>query len=102
MDNPSDPNANRKGSVPGVVWLLVGLAPIPILLALGSAQPRPHRGAGYIIILCVFCNLAGGIGCLTGVKDGVVRAFAGLLLGGFFFLLTLGVALFQACSHMNF
>jgi hypothetical protein len=82
------------------LWIIVGLLPIPILLTLaGSNQPRP--GAPIILILCTLCNLVGGIGCLGSMKNLALRTVLGVLLGGVFFVLSWGIALFQACSHMN-
>jgi hypothetical protein len=81
------------------LWLLVGLAPIPLLLVLASANaPHPTLAASALII-CPICNLCGGIGCLGGIKNAAVRIILGLFLAAFFFGLSVIVALFQACSH---
>jgi hypothetical protein len=86
------------------LWLLVGLAPIPMLLMLlpadGSGSPAIHPVV--LLLGCVACNLSGGIGCLSNLKNVAVRIILGFLLAGFFFLLALAVVLFQACSHMHF
>jgi len=84
----------------GALWLVVGLLPIPILLlTMGSNSSK--NGAPFILILCCLLNLVGGIGCLSSVKNPVVRVCCGLLLAGLFFVLSCAIVLFQACSHMN-
>ena len=83
----------------GFLWLLVGLAPIPILLVAVSSNP-PHSNLGIaLLIICPLCNLCGGIGCLGGIKNVAVRIILGLFLAAFFFCLSVLVALLQACSH---
>jgi hypothetical protein len=84
----------------GALWVIVGLLPIPILLTLvASNQPRPSFPI--VLILCALCNLFGGIGCLRSMKEPVSRILLGIMLGGVFFVLSWGIVLFQACSHMN-
>jgi hypothetical protein len=102
MSDETNPNPKEKNPIVAFVWLLVGLAPILILLITTSLYPPPyHNWAGVVILVCVLCNLLGGIGCVRSVKDGALRLFLGILLAGFFFLLSLAVVVFQACSHMN-
>jgi hypothetical protein len=98
---PEGPENNNKSNY-AFLWLIVGLAPIGILLfVLPANGGRPSIDPGLLLLFCIICNLMGGIGCLGGVKDAGTRIGLGLLLAGFFFVLTLGVVLFQACSHMN-
>jgi MFS family permease len=95
----SGPNEKEYNPAPAFLWLLVGLAPIPILLAMVSSRtPRPAWGMS-VFFLCVACNLLGGLGCLRGIKNIAVRIILGLFLGAFFFVLSCVVAIFQACSH---
>ena len=51
-----------------------------------------------MLIVCALCNLLGGLGCLGGIKNIVVRIILGIFLGIFFFLLSWIVAAFHACS----
>jgi hypothetical protein len=102
MADGSNSNPNGKNPLIAFLWLLVGLAPILILLVTTSLSAPPyHTWAGAIILVCVLCNLFGGIGCVRNVKDGALRLFLGIILAGFSFLLSLAVVVFQACSHMN-
>jgi hypothetical protein len=90
---------NEHNPTAAFLWLLVGLAPIPLLLVFASANaPHPVLAASALII-CLICNLCGGIGCLGGIKNAAVRIILGLFLAAFFFGLSVIVALFQACSH---
>lgn len=81
------------------VWLLVGLAPIPILLVFVSSNPPNRSWAPVVLIVCAVCNLYGGLGCLGRIKNVAVRVILGIFLGIFFFLLSWLVAAFEACSH---
>ena len=101
MENDVDPDPNKRNPAFAILWLLIGLAPIPILLSL-MAFPSPRRSSfGYVFVFCTFCNLAGGFGCVAGIKDVGARIGLGILLAIFFFLLSWGIVLFQACSHMS-
>ena len=82
-----------------IIWLLVGLLPIPVLLAFAASSQVDHTVFPVVLIICAICNLCGGIGCLGRIKDAVVRAILGTCLGIFFFLLSWLIAAFEACSH---
>ena len=99
MSDETDPKKKENDAAVTFIWLIVGLAPTLILLAMVSAK-RPE-GFVPVLFICAACNLLGGLGCTRRIKDGIVRVFLGLLLAGFFFILSWVVALFQACSHMN-
>jgi hypothetical protein len=96
-------NPKEKNPMIAICWLVVGLAPIPILLSVMSSNGAHPSWINpiYLFLFCALLNLIGGIGCLTDVKDSGTRMGFGILLGIFFFLLTWGIVLFQACSHMN-
>lgn len=94
-------NSNGKEDNLGLtfVWIAVGLAPIPMLLfVLGSPHPILVEP---LLIVGPLCNLIGGIGCLRGIENVAVRIILGFCLAAFFFGLSLFVAVFEACSHMN-
>ena len=102
MDQKPEPPEKNDKSAFALLWLMVGLVPIAILLSFPSTNGGPpFTHPGLILILCGICNVVGGIGCVSGVKDPGTRLTLGLLLAGFFFVLSWGVALFQACSHMS-
>jgi hypothetical protein len=105
MENKPDPGGEDNRAVFITIWLLVGLAPIPILLAAVPANGgRPAWSwvdPMALFLFCATCNLVGGIGCLRYLRDPAARIFLGVLLGAFFFLLSWGIVVFQACSHMN-
>ena len=82
-----------------IIWLLVGLLPIPVLLAFVSPNQSNRALLPVVTIICALCNLCGGIGCLGRIKDAVMRAVLGICLGIFFFLLSWLVAVFEACSQ---
>ena len=100
-----EPNPNPKKHNPAFifVWLLVGLAPIPMVLIMISAvKPGSAMSQSLFpiaLVLVPACNLVGGIGCLGGIKNIAVRIILGILLAAFFFALTAIVAIFQACSQ---
>jgi len=74
-----------------------------LLFVLSSNGSRPMWiNPAYLLIFCATLNLLGGFGCVRGVKDGGLRFIFGIFLSGFFFVLSWGIALFQACSHMHF
>ena len=87
--------------VPTFLWLLVGLAPIPMFLAVLSPRSSNPNLALFSFAFCVICSLLAGLGCLQGVKNIAVRIIFGILLGACFFVLSCVVAIFQACSHMG-
>jgi hypothetical protein len=85
-----------------ILWLPVGLVPIPVLLVMFSLNSKPSSWAVVVVLVaCVACHLLGGFGCVGGIKNTAVRIILGIFLALFFFLLTAVVVLFQACSHMN-
>jgi len=95
----SAPNKKIYNPAPAFLWLLVGLAPIPILLAvISSRRPNPTWGVTMLIV-CALCNLLGGLGCLGGIKNIGVQIILGIFLAIVFFLLSWIIAVFQACSH---
>ena len=95
------PNSRGKRATITLIWLAVGLAPIPILLSLASASAHFQESAGLaLFFLCIVCNLIGAFGCVRNVKDPLFRNTLGLFLAGCFFVLSVIVAVFEACSHM--
>ena len=80
---------------------MVGLVPIPVMLVMTNLSGPPGAFFPVGLILCVFCSLAGGIGCLGRMKSAVGRVMLGLLLGVVFFILSCVIALFAACAHIN-
>ena len=97
----SNPNKKEHNPAFAFLWLLVGLAPIPILLVFASSQrPQPHPDlAVAVLAICALCNLCGAFGCLGGIKNVAVRVILGIFLGIFLFLLSWLVALLEMCSH---
>jgi hypothetical protein len=100
QDDATVGNPNEKEHNPAFafLWLLVGLAPIPILLVFASSQ-KPPALAIIVLIVCALCNLCGALGCLGGIKNVAVRIILGIFLGIFLFLLSWLVALLEMCSH---
>jgi hypothetical protein len=103
MNNESNSGAKADKAAGTFLWLLVGLAPIGIWLIVLTSRPAQRSSTlGSILFFgCVACNLLGGFGCVRNVKDVLVRIILGLFLTVFFFVLSLVIPLFQACSHMN-
>ena len=99
MNDERDPNRKEHNPAFIFVWLLIGLAPIPILLAMVSSRTPQPAWAISIFLFCVACNLCGGIGCLAGIKNTALRIILGFFLAAFFFVLSWIIAIFQACSH---
>jgi hypothetical protein len=97
----SNPNEKEHNPAFAFLWLLVGLAPIPILLVFASSQtPQPHPDLAIAMLtVCALCNLCGALGCLRGIKNIAVRVILGIFLGIFLFLLSWLVALLEMCSH---
>jgi len=85
--------------VPGFLWLLVGLAPIPVFLVVVSSKSTNPGSAIFSFVFCVVCSLLGGLGCLRGVRNVAVRIVFGIFLGAIFFVVSCAVAIFQACSR---
>lgn len=97
----SNPNEKERNAAFAFLWLLVGLAPIPILIVFASSrapQGNPNLAIA-VLIVCALCNLCGGLGCLGGIKNVSVRVILGIFLGFFLFLLSWLVALLEMCSH---
>ena len=95
------PHPNQYQSDPAFafLWLLVGLAPIPFLLAIMSSKIGPTLlNPMVVFLLCAFCNLVGGFGCVRSVKNGALRLIFGLFLAAIFFVLSWIIAIFQASS----
>ena len=100
----TDQKQKERNPATTFVWLLVGLAPIPMALIIISAKPGAPAAQSFLLcamILAPVCNLLGGIGCLGGIKNVAVRVILGILLSAFFFALTVVVAVFQACSNSH-
>lgn len=100
MENEPAPGGDNQGDGMAFLWLLVGLAPILILLSVlkpGGFRPDPL----ILFLVCTACNLLGGFGCVGKTKDPVSRVVFGMLLSFLFFVLCWGIVLLQACSHMN-
>ncbi len=100
-----EPNPNLKKHKPDFIfaWLLIGLAPIPMVLILISVVKHDNALAQSLVPIAMIvvpaCNLVGGIGCLGRMKNVAARIVLGVLLAAFFFALTVIVAVFQACSQ---
>jgi len=76
-------NEKQRNPAMTLVWLSVGLAPIPILLALVSKKtPDPDWGM-FIFFLCVICNLLGGLGSLGGSGTRPYELFSEFFWGPF-------------------
>jgi hypothetical protein len=100
--NPDEVVPMQPNPASALVWLMVGLAPIPILLMFvssNSSNAPNQTWAPVVLIVCGLCNLCGGLGCLGRIKNMGVRVVLGIFLGIFFFLLSWLIALFEACSH---
>jgi hypothetical protein len=96
---PADEGKKEYNPSHAFLWVLVGLAPIPLLLMLVSTNRPDPTLVSALLIISPICCLCGGIGCLGGIKSIPVRIILGLFLAVFFFGLAAMVALFQACSH---
>ena len=84
-----------------ILWLLVGLAPIPIFLISIPLIKNTTTIPVIIFGICALCSLVGGVGCVGGIKNIGLRVLAGLFLALFFLLLSWTVAAFQACSGIK-
>lgn len=96
---PFVPREQRRQMV--FLWLLVGLLPIPFLLVFTSSKASSNIGpvvfGGWIV-----CNLIGGLGCVSSIKNVAARIVVGLLVAFFLFVLSLIVVWLQACTRMRF
>ena len=81
-----------------ILWLLVGLAPIPIFLIGMPLIIHMTTFPAILFGICALFSLAGGLGCVGGIQRPGVRVIVGLFLALFFLLLSWTVAAFQACS----
>ena len=84
-----------------ILWLLVGLAPIPIFLIGIPLIVHTTTFPAILFGVCALCSLVGGVGCAGGIKNIGLRVLTGLFLAGFFLLLSWVVAAFQACSNTH-
>ena len=82
-----------------VMWLLIGLAPIPVMLIFASSNTPKSSLFPAILVIGAVCNLCGGLGCLAQIKNSGTRIILGIFLGIFFLLFSWLVAVFVACSH---
>jgi hypothetical protein len=97
--NGPRPNQHQSDPAFAFLWLLVGLAPIPILLVIISSKNAPRLlDPIAVFFVCTLCNLVGGFGCVRSVKNVALRVILGLFLGAIFFVLSWVIAIFQACS----
>jgi hypothetical protein len=99
MNNEHVRNQKESDPVATFFWLLVGLAPIPILLSTVTLNWLPEEFGLLAILGCALCNLIGGFGCFGSIKNGAVRVILGLFLAAIFFVLSWGITLFIGCSH---
>jgi len=105
MSDELNPHRKKPNLAFIFIWLLVGVAPIPmVLIMISSAKPGSALAQSLFpiaLLVVPVCNLLGGIGCLGGIKNVFVRVVLGVLLASFFFALTVIVAVFQACSQSS-
>lgn len=94
---PFVPREQRRQMV--FLWLLVGLLPIPFLLAFTSSKASSNIGP-VVFCGCIVCNLIGGLGCVSSIKNVVARILVGLLVAFFLFVLSLIVGLAPACIRV--
>ena len=99
MNNEHGRNQKESNPVAVFIWLLVGLAPIPILLSTITSNWLPDEFGLVAILVCALCNLIGGFGCFVSIKNIAVRVILGLFLAAIFFVLSWGITLFIGCSH---
>jgi hypothetical protein len=97
-----NPNPKNSSATTTLIWLTVGLAPILVLLIAVSGNGPSQVLGRVLFIFCVICNLLGGFGCARNVKDGLSRVLLGVFLSVCFFVVSVIVALLEACSHMQF
>ena len=103
MENETDPDHPPKDPLIAMIWLIVGLAPVAILLSIitPNGSPPSWVNPAYLILFCGLLNLLGGFGSVRGIKDAGSRFATGLLVAFLLFAVSWGVAIFQACSRMN-
>ena len=82
-----------------VMWLLVGLAPIPVMLIFASSSTPKSSLFPAILVTGAICSLCGGLGCVAQIKNSGARIILGIFLGIFFLLFSWLAAVFVACSH---
>jgi hypothetical protein len=100
--SPGELASRQHNPASTMLWLTVGLAPIPILLVFvsGNSGRAPDPALALVVVLvCGACNLGGGLGCLGRINNIGVRVVLGLFLGIFFFLLSWVIAAYEACSR---
>jgi hypothetical protein len=66
----SEPVKTEYNPAFAFTWLLVGLAPIPILLVFVSSNPPNHSWAPFVLVVCAVCNVL----CVICAEDLVVLA----------------------------
>ena len=102
MENkPNERDSAGKRATITLIWLAVGLAPMVIILGSLSSNGSPSKGVT-VLVITVICNILGGFGCARNVEDILSRSILGLFFSGCFFVLCVIVAVYQACSHMQF
>jgi FtsH-binding integral membrane protein len=103
MDNsPNNPNPKNKSAAITLIWLMVGLAPVPILVLVTSVIGVSQGLDGiFLLFLCVTCNLLGGFGCARNLKNQAARIALGLFLAGCFFVATVIIPILVGFSHIQ-
>jgi hypothetical protein len=95
-EKPSSQHKEQKARNLAAVWLILAFVPSVVALLL---LPNPSLGVGpALLILSGGCCWVSGFGIVAGVKDSVVRFFAGFILGGVFFLLNVIIVVLIGCS----
>jgi len=83
------------------LWLLVGLAPIPIFLIGIPLIVHTTTFPAILFGVCALCSLVGGVGCAGTIKNIGLRILTGLFLAVIFLLLSWVIAALQACSGIK-
>ena len=97
-ESPGPPRKPGNWSM-AALWLVVAFVPSVLALALWN---NSSPGIGPIVLVPgIGCCLVSGFGITSGMKDSVVRMFAGLLLAGVFFLLNVIIVVLIGCSGMG-
>ncbi len=79
------------------LWLLLGLAPVPILMLYFSVKTG-HQWDPFILVLCALGSFSGAMGSVRGVRNAGTRAILGLFLAGFLILLSWAAAAPLGCG----
>jgi uncharacterized membrane protein YphA (DoxX/SURF4 family) len=98
---PQPPPSGGDATFRKIMWLCAALCPSAIGFACVHIKNPGQLLFPCLVVVDVICSVAGSLGLVRGMKTAASRAFLGLFLSVFFFVLNAVIVLFMGCSGIG-